>query len=66
MPGSVAVYLSTAHALEHMGRWEAALQQARRALELDPLSTGVRHSAITVALGARDYDFALERGATRP
>ena len=59
MPGSVAVYLTTAHALEHVGRWEAALQQARRALELDPLSTGVRHSAITVALGARDYDFAL-------
>jgi tetratricopeptide (TPR) repeat protein len=59
MPGSVSVYLSTAHALEHFGRWPAALQQVRRALELDPLSTGVRHSAITVALGARDYDFAL-------
>jgi serine/threonine-protein kinase len=59
MPGSVSVSMSTAHALEHMGKWPAALQQARRALELDPLSTGVRHSAITVALGARDYDFAL-------
>jgi eukaryotic-like serine/threonine-protein kinase len=59
MPGSVSVYMNTAHTLEHMGRWPAALQQARRALELDPLSTGVRHSAITVALGARDYDFAL-------
>ena len=59
MPGSVSVSMTTAHALEHMAKWPAALQQARRALELDPLSTGVRHSAITVALGARDYDFAL-------
>ena len=59
-PGSVAVYLSVAHALEHMGRWDAALQQARRALALDPLSTGVRHSAIAIALGDRQYDMALE------
>ena len=59
-PGSVGVYLSVAHALEHMGRWDAALQQAQRALALDPLSTGVRHSAIAIALGARQYDFALE------
>jgi TolB-like protein/predicted Ser/Thr protein kinase len=60
MPGNVAVYLSVAHALEHMGRWQAALQQAQRALALDPLSTGVRHSAIAIALGARRYDLALE------
>jgi serine/threonine protein kinase len=60
MPGSVAVYLSVAHALEHMGRWDAALQQAQRALALDPLSTGVRHSTIAIAIGARRYDLALE------
>jgi serine/threonine-protein kinase len=60
MPGSVTVYMSVAHALEHMGRWDAALQQAERALALDPLSTGVRHSAIAIALGAREYDRALE------
>jgi TolB-like protein len=59
MPGSVAVYLSVAHALEHMGRWDAALQQAQRAIALDPLSTGVRHSTIAIALGARQYDLAL-------
>ncbi len=59
-PGSVAVYLSVAHALEHMGRWPAALQQAQRALALDPLSTGVRHSAIAIALGARQYDLAVD------
>jgi eukaryotic-like serine/threonine-protein kinase len=60
MPGSVAVYLSVAHALEHMGRWDAALQQAQRGLALDPLSTGVRHSTIAIAIGARQYDVALE------
>jgi tetratricopeptide (TPR) repeat protein len=43
-----------------MGRWDAALQQAQRALALDPLSTGVRHSAIAIALGARQYDLAVE------
>ena len=59
-PGNVAVYLSVAHALEHMGRWEAALQQAERGLALDPLATGVRHSAIAIALGARHYDRAVE------
>jgi TolB-like protein len=59
-PGSVGVYMSVAHALEHMGRWDAALQQAQRALALDPLSTGVRHSAIAIALGARQYELAVE------
>jgi serine/threonine-protein kinase len=59
-PGNVSVYLSVAHALEHMGRWEAALQQAERGLALDPLSTGVRHSTIAIALGARQYDRAIE------
>ncbi|MGH7580980.1 MAG: protein kinase domain-containing protein [Gemmatimonadales bacterium] len=59
-PGSVGVYLSVAHALEHMGRWDAALQQAQRAIALDPLSTGVRHSTIAIALGARQYDVAIE------
>jgi tetratricopeptide (TPR) repeat protein len=59
-PGSAEVFMSAAHALEHVGQWDAALQQAQRALALDPLSTGLRHSAITVALGARRYDLALE------
>jgi serine/threonine-protein kinase len=59
-PGNVAVYSSVAHALEHMGRWEAALQQAERGLTLDPLSTGARHSVIAIALGDRRYDLAVE------
>ncbi len=60
LPGSAEVFMSAAHALEHARQWDAALQQAQRALALDPLSTGLRHSAITVALGARRYDLALE------
>jgi tetratricopeptide (TPR) repeat protein len=60
MPGAVAVYLSVAHALEHMGRWDAALQQAQRGLTLDPLATGARHSVIAIALGDRRYDLAVE------
>jgi eukaryotic-like serine/threonine-protein kinase len=59
-PGNVSVYLSVAHALEHMGRWDAALQQAERGLALDPLSTAARHSTIAIALGARRYDLAAE------
>jgi eukaryotic-like serine/threonine-protein kinase len=59
-PGNVAVYSSVAHALEHMGRWDAALQQAQRGLTLDPLATGARHSVIAIALGARRYDLAVE------
>jgi eukaryotic-like serine/threonine-protein kinase len=59
-PGNVAVYSSVAHALEHMGRWDAALQQAQRGLTLDPLATGARHSVIAIALGARRYDLVVE------
>ena len=59
-PGNVSVYSSVAHALEHMGRWDAALQQAQRGLTLDPLSTGARHSVIAIALGDRRYDLAVE------
>jgi serine/threonine-protein kinase len=60
MPSSAEVHMSAAHALGHTGRWAAALRQAQRALALDPLSTGLRHSMITLALGARRYDLALE------
>ncbi|HEX6106842.1 MAG TPA: protein kinase [Gemmatimonadales bacterium] len=59
MPSSAEVHMSAAHALGHTGQWDAALRQAQRALALDPLSTGLRHSMITLALGARRYDLAL-------
>ncbi len=60
MPSSAEIHMSAAHALGHTNQWEPALRQAQRALALDPLSTGLRHSVITLALGARRYDLALE------
>ena len=60
MPSSAEVHMSAAHALGHTAQWEASLRQAQRALALDPLSAGLRHSMITLALGARRYDLALE------
>jgi serine/threonine-protein kinase len=60
LPSSAEVHMSAAHALGHTARWEASLRLAQRALALDPLSTGLRHSMITLALGARRYDLALE------
>ena len=66
MPGSVAVlHVGGACAGAH-GTWEAALQQAQRAMALDPLSTGVRHSMISIALGARQYDLAIDGGTPGP
>ncbi len=60
MPSSAEVHMSAAHALGHSGQWDGAVRQAQRALALDPLSTGLRHSLITLALGARRYDLAME------
>ncbi|HET8647291.1 MAG TPA: hypothetical protein VFO85_17470, partial [Vicinamibacteria bacterium] len=60
MPSSAEIHMSAAHALGHTAQWDASLRQAQRALALDPLSTGLRHSMITLALGARRYDLALE------
>jgi TolB-like protein len=58
MPSSADVRMAMAHALGRNGRWDQALQESQRALALDPLSTGLRHSAIALALGARRYDLA--------
>jgi len=59
MPSSAEVRMAMAHALGRSGRWGQALQESQRALALDPLSTGLRHSAIALALGARRYDLAI-------
>jgi tetratricopeptide (TPR) repeat protein len=58
LPSSAEVHMSAAHAGAH--RPVTSLRLAQRALALDPLSTGLRHSMITLALGARRYDLALE------
>ncbi len=59
MPSSAEIIMGSAFVLGQLGRWGAAVQQAQRALALDPLSAGLRHSAILLALGARQYDVAL-------
>ena len=58
MPSSAEVRMAMAHALGRSRRWDQALQESQRALALDPLSTGLRHSAIALALGAKRYDLA--------
>jgi tetratricopeptide (TPR) repeat protein len=60
MPSSAEINMGAAFVLGRLGRWDAAVRQAQRALTLDPLSPGLRHSAIILALGARQYDLALE------
>jgi serine/threonine-protein kinase len=57
-PGSADVRMAMAHALGRSRHWDQALQEAQGALALDPLSTGLRHSAIALALGARRYNVA--------
>jgi len=60
MPSSSELQMALAYAYERDGRPDQALQQAQRALALDPLSTGLRHSTTIVALAARRYDVAFE------
>src|SRR6185369_10826971 len=60
MPSSADVRMAMAHALGRNNRWDQALEESQRALALDPLSTGLRHSAIALALGARRYDLAAD------
>ena len=59
-PSSADVRMAMAHALGRNHRWDQALEESQRALALDPLSTGLRHSAIALALGARRYDLAAD------
>ncbi len=60
MPSSAEVRMALAHALGRTRRWDLALEEAQGALGLDPLSTGLRHSAITLALAARRYNLAAQ------
>jgi eukaryotic-like serine/threonine-protein kinase len=58
-PNSAEVRMAYAWALFRAGRADSAIAQARRALALDPLSPGLRHSLVALAIGARRYDVAL-------
>lgn len=59
-PSSADIRMAMAHALGRNHRWDRALEESQRALALDPLSAGLRHSAIALALGARRYDIAAD------
>ena len=50
-----------AHMLLNLGRVEEALQEYRRALELDPLSSAINADAGRAYLVASDYGAAIER-----
>jgi serine/threonine-protein kinase len=59
LPNSADAAMAYAWTLFRAGRLDAALMEARRALTLDPLSPGVRHAVVALAIGARRYELAL-------
>jgi len=59
MPNSADVRMAYAWTLFRTGAGDSALAQARRALALDPLAPGLRHSLVALAIGIRRYDVAL-------
>jgi TolB-like protein len=59
MPNAGDAVMAYAWALFRGGASDSALTQARRAVALDPLSPGLRHSLVALAIGARRYDVAL-------
>ena len=58
-PNDAMIQMSTAFSLANDQRHAEAVAQAQRALGLDPLSPGLRHSLTVIALGGRRYDLAL-------
>ncbi len=59
-PNDAAIQMSAAFALANDHRYADAVPLAQAALGLDPLSAGLRHSLIVLALGGRRYDLALD------
>ena len=51
--------MAYAWTLFRSGRADSAVAHGRRALALEPLSPGLRHSLVALAIGARRYDLAL-------
>ena len=58
-PNSAEIRMAYAWTLFRAGQGDSAIAQARRALAVDPLSPGIRHSLVALAIGARRYDVAL-------
>jgi len=59
MPNSADIAMAYAWTLLRAGKGGLAIAAARRALALDPLAPGLRHSLVALAIGARRYDVAL-------
>jgi serine/threonine protein kinase/tetratricopeptide (TPR) repeat protein len=59
-PNDAAIQMSAAFALANDRRYEQAVPLAQASLNLDPLSAGLRHSLIVLALGGHRYDLALD------
>jgi serine/threonine-protein kinase len=59
MPNSADIAMAYAWTLFRSGKMGLAIAAARRALALDPLAPGLRHSVVALAIGARRYDVAL-------
>ncbi len=64
-PDSPEALADLAHLHAHLGHADSALALARAAVQRAPLTAGMRHSAITVALGVRRYDLAVEWARAR-
>ena len=58
-PNSADIAMAYAWSLWRSGKMGLAIAAARRALALDPLAPGLRHSLVALAIGARRYDVAL-------
>jgi TolB-like protein/Flp pilus assembly protein TadD len=59
-PNSADVHGWYAHALVREGHLERALEEAARAVDLDPVAPGRRYGLALDALGARRYELALD------
>jgi TolB-like protein/DNA-binding winged helix-turn-helix (wHTH) protein/Tfp pilus assembly protein PilF len=60
-PGYAPVHYTHANRLRHRGRLAESMAEARRALELDPLSPFANEELADVFLTARQYDLAVEQ-----
>jgi tetratricopeptide (TPR) repeat protein len=60
-PGYAPAHFTNANRLRHRGRVAESMAEARRALELDPLSPFANEELADVFLTARQYDLAIEQ-----
>jgi TolB-like protein/DNA-binding winged helix-turn-helix (wHTH) protein/Tfp pilus assembly protein PilF len=60
-PGDAAAHLFHSNRLRRLGRSEESIAEARRALDLDPLSVLGNEQLASSYLSARQYDLAIEQ-----